>query len=66
MPMRPLRFHLAVADLEGNPVASSNRHLRDVLEAKGYDVTYARIAGNHSSRTWNGALAAALEALLGE
>ncbi len=64
-PPRPLRFHLAVAELEGSPVVSSNRHLRDVLEAKGYEVTYTRLAANHNSRTWNGALAHGLEALLG-
>jgi enterochelin esterase family protein len=65
-PTQPLRFHLSVADLEDRLVVRSNQHLRDVLEAKGYDVTYARIAGNHNSRTWNGALASGLEALLGK
>ena len=64
MPVQPLRFHLTVGDLERSSIVGSNRRLRDVLEAKGYEVTYVRVAGNHNSRTWSAALADGLETLL--
>ncbi len=58
------RFYLSLGELEGNALAASNRHLRDVLRAGGYKLKWSRFAGNHNSRTWCAALAAGLEALL--
>jgi enterochelin esterase family protein len=41
-----------------------NRHVRDVLIAKGYDVTYREISGGHDPYNWETALPAALTSLL--
>ena len=47
----------------GNLTAS--RHLRDVLQAKGYDFTYAEYTGGHEFICWRGSLADGLVALIG-
>lgn len=70
-PKLPLRFYLEAGLLEGRPrpegpsLLESNRHLRDVLQAKGYDVAYRDFNGGHSILSWRGALADGLLALLG-
>ena len=66
-PRTPLRFYLEVGLLEAgvvNPVAE-HRRLRDVLEAKGYQVTYSEYSGGHDYLNWRGSLASGLIALLG-
>ncbi len=71
----PLRFHLDIGLLEceslgfgmpdGGPDALlSNRHPRNILRAKGYDVDYVEFAGGHDPVCWPGVLPDALMALL--
>ena len=64
---RPGRFWLEIGSLEdgdrpaGGPSGlRSNRRLRDVLTAKGCDVTYSEYAGGHDYVCWRGSLADAL------
>jgi enterochelin esterase family protein len=65
----PLRFWMEVGSFElGGPVAettqlAANRHLRDVLRARGYDVGYQEFAGNHTYVCWRGTLADGLAVL---
>lgn len=65
----PVRFYLDVGVLEtragmGAPtMVLSNRHLRDVLLARGYQVHYAEFAGGHDYACWRGTLADGLIAL---
>ncbi len=73
-PTLPLRFYLEVGLLEsgpGLPAGSqspgqilANRHLRDVLQAKGYPVHYSEFNGGHEWICWRGSLADGLLALL--
>ena len=46
-------------------ILETNRHLRDVLIARGYDVTAREYAGGHDYFVWRGALADGLLALFG-
>jgi len=43
----------------------SNRELRDVLLAKGYDVTYTEFDSGHDYLWWRGSLATGLITLVG-
>lgn len=68
MPRAAVRFHLAAglfetahAGTEG--ILDTSRRLRDVLQRKGYDVSYREYAGGHDYLVWRGALADALLAL---
>lgn len=66
----PLRLFLSAglfeASIDGKiGILESSRHLRDVLEAKGYDVTYRDYAGGHDYVVWRGALGDGLLALFG-
>jgi len=46
---------------EGAPsIVETNRHLRDVLLAKGYRVRYAEFNGGHEYLNWRGTLAGRL------
>ena len=58
-PLLPLRLYLAVGLLESWPNASgfpgqllANRHLRNVLEAKGYEVHYEEGMYGHDAAVW--------------
>jgi enterochelin esterase-like enzyme len=63
-PMLPLRFYLQVGRFEG--LSLPTRHLRDVLEAKGYQVTFAEYSGNHDYLSWRNSLGDGLIALFGD
>lgn len=60
----PVRFSLRAGRLETWPtldkrapsVCTVNRHLRDVLRAKGYAVAYGEFAGGHDYRCWEAVL----------
>ncbi len=62
-PKAPLRFYLEAGlyDLasfpKGPSVLLANRHLRDVLQAKGYTFRYSEFPGDHSELYWRGTLA---------
>jgi enterochelin esterase family protein len=67
-----VRFHLNVGLLESGPSPGdspsqlvANRHLRDVLRARGYDVGYRELNGGHDYIGWPAGLADGLVALLG-
>jgi len=71
-PPLPIRFHLDCGLMEisqtqpGVPsILDSNRHLRDLLLAKGYRVHYQEFNGGHEYINWRGQLADGLIALLG-
>ena len=64
----PLRWYLDVGTLEeesGYRMVTVNRHLRDVLQAKGYPVQYTEFSGGHEYLSWRGTLAEGLLALMG-
>ena len=64
-----MRFYLEAGLLEiGHSInlLASNRHLRNVLEAKGYEVAYAEFNGDHTYLCWRGSLAQGLLALMGK
>lgn len=70
----PLRFHLSVGMLEGElrprkvraGMLAINTHLRDVLEAKGYEVAYMEFPGGHDFVGWRGVLPEAIQWLFGQ
>ena len=68
-----MRFYVDVGLLEtrrayadGPSHITANRHLRDVLRAKGYAVHYAEYNGGHDYLCWQGTLADGLLALCGD
>ena len=69
----PLRFYLGVGLLEVGPtphgapdMVAVNRHMRDVLRAKGYEVEYSECNCGHDYLNWRGVLPEALMKLVGE
>jgi enterochelin esterase family protein len=65
---RPIRFYLEAGLMETSDSPSllySNRHLRDVLEAKGYEVHYSEYNGRHDHINWRGSLSQGLTSLFG-
>ncbi len=71
-PLLPVRFFLAVGRFETTvydtymPTQLTNsRHMRNVLQAKGYDVQYIEYPGAHDFIWWQSMLAEGLLALLG-
>ena len=70
VPRQPIRFWLEAGRLETGRgqggIFETNRHLRDVLRAKGYDVQHREFSGGHDGYHWRGTLADGLVALLGE
>ena len=77
-PRKPIRFYLEVGLYDNVPNAAlplhdlvldetnlmGNRHLRDVLRAKGYDVIYREVGGSHEWVHWRAMLADGLMTLL--
>jgi len=63
----PIRFYLEAGLLETADSPSllhSNRHLRDVLDAKGYDVQYSEFNGRHDHICWRGSLSQGIISLI--
>ena len=67
-----LSFYMEAGSLEdvfdehwGVTLPAANRHMRDVLQSKGYPVHYAEFSGGHVFVCWQGTLADGLIALLG-
>jgi enterochelin esterase family protein len=62
-PKLPVRFYLDAGSLEidrdgkGGSILVTNRHLRDVLRAKGYEVFYQEFQGGHDYVSWRGTIA---------
>lgn len=66
-----LKVYLDVGALETEPALENgpsmlvaNRHMRNVLQAKGYPVHYAEYAGGHDYLAWRGSFAEGLMALV--
>lgn len=70
-PRKPVRFFITAGLMEialtgdGGGILDTSRHLRTVLQAKGYDVRYQEFAGGHDHYAWGDELARGLIALLG-
>ncbi|MFB7917465.1 enterochelin esterase [Streptomyces sp. NPDC056061] len=62
---RPVRLWLEVG-LQEWMLLAENRRLRNVLRARGYDVSYREFNGGHDYACWRGGLADGLSALLGD
>ena len=71
-PKLPVRFYLDAGSLEldrdqnGSSILVTNRHLRDVLRAKGYEVFYQEFQGAHDYLSWRGTIADGLILLGGK
>ena len=65
-PRLPLNFYIEVGLKEDGDMVSSNRHLRDVLVLKGYEVDYAEFHGGHDYICWRGSFADGLLKLIGK
>ena len=71
-PRKPIKFWVDVGRLEvgehpfapGVDQRASNRHLRTVLRAKGYEVCYHEAPGGHEYATFRRSVAKGLQALL--
>jgi enterochelin esterase family protein len=67
----PLRFYLDAGSDEvdfgdgSSSILVTNRNLRDVLRAKGYEVHFHEFAGGHDYLSWRGTLADGLILLMG-
>lgn len=69
-PRRPVRFRLETGTYERygageGDILGETRHLRDVLIAKGYEVSYQEFPGCHDFLSWRGTLSEALMQLAG-
>ncbi|WP_433528281.1 enterochelin esterase [Micromonospora sp. CA-263727] len=64
-PARPLRWYLEVGTREWDLIGPVRR-FRDVLNGRGYPLTYAEYDGGHDIACWRGSLANGLTALLRE
>lgn len=68
-PRLPLRFYMEVGlqekDGRVSVMVPPNRHLRDILRLKGYEVEYREFNGGHDYVCWRGSFADGLLALIG-
>jgi enterochelin esterase family protein len=64
-PRKRLRFYLQAGLFEGPTILDTHRHLRDVLRAKGYQVTPVESAAGHDYLQWRGSLGCGLIDLIG-
>lgn len=67
-PTQPVRWHLGYGLLERGVngeggLVDNNRHLRNVLQAKGYTVSSDEFAGGHDYYAWGQAIVRGLQAL---
>lgn len=71
MPRQPLRVWMEVGSMEisnlrpETTMLAANRHLRDVLQARGYDISYREFDGDHAFPCWRGTIADGIAALMG-
>ncbi len=71
-PCLPVRFSMDAGTMEldrtgnGRGILVTNRHLRDVLRAKGYEVFYQEFHGAHDYASWRGTIADGLILLRGK
>jgi enterochelin esterase-like enzyme len=71
-PKLPLRLYLDAGSMEldrddpDGSILVTNRHLRDVLRAKGYEVFYQEFQGAHDYLSWRGTIADGLILLGGK
>lgn len=68
-PKLPVRFYMEAGRFEGRSIYSllgENRRLRDILEAKGYQVSYREYSGGHDYATWRNSIGDGLIALIGD
>ncbi|MGE4281847.1 MAG: enterochelin esterase domain-containing protein [Magnetospirillum sp.] len=68
LPRRDVRFHIEAGLFESGAksILETSRQLRDLLRAKGYDVTYAEYASGHDLMRWRSTIATGLITLLGD
>lgn len=64
-PLRKVKVSMSIGLMEIPEQLDTNRHLRDVLIAKGYKVHYSEINGNHGYVAWRSNFADLLSALIG-
>ena len=62
----PIKFYLETGCYEIAEIVLTNRHLRDILISKGYDVIYREHPGNHDFTHWTIATVNGLLALTGD
>jgi enterochelin esterase family protein len=65
-PKLPVRFYLEAGEFENDipgDLLAENRRFRDVLLAKGNDVTYSEFSGGHHFISWRGTFSDALIAV---
>ena len=60
-----VRYYLEVGRFESPTMIENNRRMRDVLRAKGLDVTYAEYNGGHDAVNWRVSLGRGLWLVLG-
>jgi len=71
-PKLPLRLYMEAGTFEvdlrgsGGNILETSRNLRDVLQAKGYDVQYREFVGDHDYMNWRDTLGDGLIALYGD
>lgn len=65
-PRLSVDFYMDVGQYEtADMMVAPNRRLRDILERKGYSVTYGEFAGGHDYSCWRGTLVDGIRALAG-